>query len=82
MEGNYVLLYDIAPWEQLSLLFDEKWFINCDLSLARDRIIRRHMSTGDSQERAVWRADNNDLVNGRLVHQVSVKYATKLIDSL
>jgi len=82
VEGNYVLLYDLPPWDQLSPIFDHKWFISCDLQQTRDRIIKRHMGTGDSVERATFRADNNDLVNGRLVDEVSRKYAERIIESI
>lgn len=70
IEGNYLLL-NTEPWISISALCDELWFIDCDEAVARDRVIRRHEATGKSHEYAVFRADDNDVPNGRLIRQQS-----------
>jgi pantothenate kinase len=82
VEGNYVLLYDIQPWDRLRGVFEERWFISCDLGVARERVIKRHISTGETEEIATFRADNNDLLNGRLIDEVSRKFADRVVESL
>ncbi len=45
---------------------DERWFVQVDFNIARERLIRRHVAAGiaaDEQE-ALKRANENDLVNG------------------
>lgn len=81
VEGNYVLLYDLEPWAQLGSLFDEKWYISCDLEIARERVIKRHISTGDSIEQATFRADYNDCKNAILIDEGSRKHADRIINS-
>lgn len=41
LEGNYLLL-DEAPWNHLSQLLDESWFIDCDIDVAMKRVVERH----------------------------------------
>jgi pantothenate kinase len=81
VEGNYLLLYDVSPWDKLASLFDMKLYLSCDLDVTRTRLIKRHMSTGDTQERAIYKADSNDVKNGELVQSCSIKYADKVLAS-
>lgn len=62
IEGLYTFL-GIEPWKDASLALDERWFIDVDPAVARDRLVRRHVVTGVAKdlEEAEWRADNNDI---------------------
>ena len=42
VEGNYLLLYNIKPWDELRPLFDERWFIACEEPILRERVISRN----------------------------------------
>lgn len=81
VEGNYTLLYGVEPWSRLAPLFDEKWFISCSPDVARRRVIDRHMSTGDSLERATFRAEYNDLKNAAIIDEGSRRFADRVIES-
>lgn len=61
IEGLYAILA-IQPWNEASLLLDERWFVEIDPSQARRRLVERHVLTGVTKDReeAVWRADTND----------------------
>lgn len=65
MEGLW-LLYDQAPWNQISSLVDDTWFVDVDAEIARHRVAKRHIKAGieSNWEDAVRRASGNDLVNG------------------
>ena len=62
VEGNYVLL-DEPPWSALGELFDEAWFVDCDVDTAMARVVKRHLSVGRSLEQATLRVDTNDRPN-------------------
>ncbi|KAI5837548.1 P-loop containing nucleoside triphosphate hydrolase protein [Morchella snyderi] len=64
-EGNYLSLRT-EIWGEISVLFDELWFVSVDRDVARKRLIARHLMAGlaDTEEAAAKRADENDLVNG------------------
>jgi pantothenate kinase len=68
MEGNYLSLGSGATeWKEAAGLMDELWFVEVDESVARERLIERHVKSGiaANMEEAARRADENDLVNGR-----------------
>jgi len=77
VEGIYLLLEE-EPWDQLSKLFDERWFIDCDLDVAMERVRVRHMGTGLSDEQARYRVESNDRPNGVIV-QATKKRATRIV---
>ncbi|KAL7268261.1 hypothetical protein RUND412_009128 [Rhizina undulata] len=64
-EGLYLSLATDV-WGDISRLFDELWFVEVERSIARNRLIARHVASGivDSAEAAARRADENDLPNG------------------
>lgn len=66
IEGNYLSLNQ-REWREAAELMDELWFVEVEESVARKRLIRRHIKSGIAQdeEEAGNRADENDLVNGR-----------------
>ncbi|KAF2872501.1 P-loop containing nucleoside triphosphate hydrolase protein [Massariosphaeria phaeospora] len=65
-EGNYLSL-NKSPWKESAQLMDELWFVEVDFSVARRRLVSRHVKAGlaENEEDAGKRADENDLVNGR-----------------
>lgn len=68
IEGNY-LLSDEAPWQSIADAVDERWLVEVDPGLARDRVALRHLKAGieTTIEAALARAENNDMVNGEYV---------------
>lgn len=67
-EGNYLSLGTGAlEWKQAAELMDELWFVEVSESVARERLIARHVASGiaKDEKEAAARADGNDLVNGR-----------------
>lgn len=82
-EGNYLLVNE-KPWDVISKLVDERWFVKVDEENARMRLAKRHLEAGieRSMESAMRRAEENDLVNGRWVVKMSRGKADVLIESL
>ena len=68
LEGNYLAL-DKAPWSDAAKLMDEVWFLDVDFAVARRRLVKRHVAAGlaGDEEAAGRRADENDLVNGKMI---------------
>jgi len=73
-------------------MFDEKWYIECDLEVAMQRVCKRHMQTGmtllfylrgqgQSKQEATFRIDYNDRPNGKLI-ETTKKYADLVITSI
>jgi pantothenate kinase len=72
-EGNY-LLCDIPPWSKIGGLVDERWFVEVDPDVAKERVARRHVASGieDSIENGRRRVEQNDEINGRFINEHSV----------
>ncbi|KAI9900902.1 hypothetical protein N3K66_005164 [Trichothecium roseum] len=66
VEGNYVAL-DEPVWRDARALFDEVWFVEVDLGVARARLAARHVRAGIAAdlEAGDRRAIENDIPNGR-----------------
>lgn len=73
IEGNYVLLKD-EYWREISAIVDEKWKIKVEPLQARRRIVKRHLEAGISatEDEAIERCNNNDLVNAVYIRENSV----------
>ncbi|EMC97515.1 hypothetical protein BAUCODRAFT_454651 [Baudoinia panamericana UAMH 10762] len=68
LEGNYLSLGTGAPeWREAAELMDELWFVDVDMDIARQRLVKRHVASGiaANEEEAGRRADENDLLNGK-----------------
>ncbi|MDA3039262.1 MAG: nucleoside/nucleotide kinase family protein [Actinomycetota bacterium] len=65
-EGNYLLL-DEAPWSQIRHMADLSVFIDVEAAVLESRLVRRWLDYGLSAAAARRRAEDNDLVNARLV---------------
>lgn len=82
VEGNYVLL-DVAPWDQLAELFDDRWYVDTDVDLALDRLLQRQMQDNKRSEDEVRaRIASNDRPNAELVHAVSRDHADVIISPM
>lgn len=69
-EGNYVAL-DKGEWAEAASLMDEIWWVEVDETVARERLVKRHVKAGiaKDEEEAGRRADENDLVNGKEISE-------------
>jgi pantothenate kinase len=74
LEGNYTLL-DRKPWNEITGLCEEKWFVDADRELVKHRLAARHMVAGieATMAAAEKRAEENDLPNGDLIRQLLIK---------
>lgn len=80
VEGNYLLLED-DPWKEIASMLDEKWFVDVDIDIAMERVLKRHISTGNTPEIAKQRIRYNDRPNAELVLK-SKKHADLIIKSV
>jgi pantothenate kinase len=69
-EGLYVYLPSDG-FEAVLPLLDCKWFVDCPVDVAMDRVARRHVEAGIelNMQDAEKRVDANDRINAVLVHQ-------------
>ncbi len=65
-EGNYLLL-DMAPWNQLRDLLSLTVYLDLDEDTRLDRLIRRHVEFGKTQEHAKRHVHESDQVNAHLI---------------
>ena len=65
-EGNY-LLFRENPWGQVRELLDEVWFIDLDQNVRIDRLIKRHIEVGKSEEDAKFWSTGSDEVNAQSI---------------
>jgi pantothenate kinase len=69
VEGIYLHLKNPSPWDEISSLFDEKWFIPIDIEEARYRVGKRHYNSNlvNSVEEGIIKFDNNDRLNAEFI---------------
>lgn len=83
VEGNYLLL-DEEPWKSLSKpgLFNEMWYLQCPLVVAKQRLANRHMKAwGWSMSQALERIEDSDGKNMLLVESSpGISRASRVID--
>lgn len=80
VEGNYLLLEE-GTWKEVSSMLDEKWFVDVDIDVAMERVLKRHISTGNTTEKAKQRIKYNDRPNAELIFK-SKKNADLVIKSV
>lgn len=82
IEGLYLQL-NYKPWSELNQYVDERWRINVDFDVARERVAKRHVQAGlaGTEEEGRERFDMNDGPNGRWLLEKSVK-AEVTVDSV
>jgi len=81
VEGNYLFLEE-EVWKDISTLFDERWFVDCDIDSAMNRVVSRHKGTGLSEQQAKLRVEDNDRPNGLLIIQKGRNAADIFIKSV
>ncbi|KAJ3868051.1 P-loop containing nucleoside triphosphate hydrolase protein [Lentinula novae-zelandiae] len=82
IEGLYTAL-DVDSWREAALLLDERWYLELDFEEAQKRLVKRHLVSGVAKDpaEAVWRAEANDMPNGRFLLANTVE-ATRVIMSV
>lgn len=80
VEGNYLLL-DIPPWSKLTKVFNETWYIDCDIDTAMERVLQRQIGHGRALDVAKWRVENNDRQNALMIAETA-STASLLVPSL
>ena len=65
-EGNYLLL-DIHPWNELRDLLSVTIYLDLDEQVRLDRLIKRHVEFGKTQDHAERHVRESDQINARLV---------------
>ncbi|RRT67054.1 hypothetical protein B296_00032514 [Ensete ventricosum] len=66
VEGNYLFLEE-GIWQDICSIFDEKWFLDIDINIAMERVLKRHISTGKEPDVAKWRIEYNDRPNAEII---------------
>ncbi|KAI7841354.1 hypothetical protein COHA_004972 [Chlorella ohadii] len=79
-EGNYLLLA-AEPWCKLHELFDEAWYIDCDVDTAMQRVFQRQTGNGLEPEVSRWRIAANDRPNAEQIATTASR-ATLLVPTL
>lgn len=59
---------DLPGWKESAELLDERWFIDADENKAMERVVKRHMGTGNTEELARFRVENNDRLNAKEIN--------------
>ena len=83
LEGNY-LLCDEGSWSEITGIVDERWLVQVNESLARERVAARHLAAGiePTMDLALARTDNNDIPNGRYIMKHSAGRYDVLVESI
>ena len=71
-EGLYVLCEDL-PWTRIGDMVHERWFVEVEPELARQRVVKRFLITGFEKdyEAACTRYDENDVFNAEFINRTS-----------
>ncbi len=63
----YVTCADLQPWNELTELLDDSWYLDCDLEVAMERVVDRFLTMGLCAHDAQHRVDSNDSKNAELI---------------
>eukprot|EP00029_Vermamoeba_vermiformis_P001186 TRINITY_DN11351_c0_g1_i1.p1 TRINITY_DN11351_c0_g1~~TRINITY_DN11351_c0_g1_i1.p1 ORF type:complete len:236 (+),score=38.48 TRINITY_DN11351_c0_g1_i1:40-708(+) len=81
VEGNYLFLEE-KTWNNITDLFDERWFVDCDIDEAMKRVFVRHVKhIGFSEEVSKQRIAGNDRPNAVMIVEKGRNRATRIIKS-
>jgi pantothenate kinase len=71
-EGLYMLCEDL-PWARISSLVDERWFVQVEPEVGRQRVIKRFLEAGveNDYEAACTRYDENDVFDAEFIDRTS-----------
>lgn len=72
VEGNYLLL-DIEPWNRLGHVFNETWFIDCDIEESMKRVYTRQTRNGTPSRESRHRIETNDRPNAEMIQQTAAR---------
>lgn len=72
---------DLPGWRKAVDLLEERWFIVADEDEAMERVVKRHMGTGNTEELARHRVASNDRLNAKEINLTSSR-ADRLIKSI
>jgi pantothenate kinase len=76
-EGNYLLL-EMEPWAQLAQrVFDDTWFVECEVDEAMTRVFERQTGHGVAAEVSQRRIATNDRPNARQI--MLTKHRAKIL---
>lgn len=81
VEGLYLLL-KVAPWSQLREVFDETWYIDCDVDEAMRRVYNRMTRNGRAPRDARLRIETNDRPNAMQILEDAMDDADLVLPSL
>ena len=74
------MLLDTEPWCQLrERVFDETWFLDVPVPECNQRVGKRHVKTGLTEEQAKRRVATNDSINAELITKESPGNADRII---
>lgn len=68
-EGNYLLVDDpgLGAWPEVRALLDECWYLDAGREVLTERLLRRHLDGGRTDEAARDKVTSSDLRNADLV---------------
>ncbi|CAG8769341.1 11560_t:CDS:2, partial [Dentiscutata heterogama] len=74
MEGLYLHLKEPPIWRSIASHMDELWFLHIDREIAKKRMIKRHIQSriAETEEQAIFRVENSDMVNANYVLENSL----------
>lgn len=72
---------DLPGWKKAYELLDERWFIAADEDEAMERVVKRHIGTGNTEELARHRVESNDRLNAQQINATSSR-ANRIIKSI
>ncbi|CAG8758457.1 7785_t:CDS:2 [Dentiscutata erythropus] len=74
MEGLYLHLKEPPIWRSIASHMDELWFLHIDHEIAKKRTIKRHIQSriAETEEQAIFRVENNDMVNANYILENSL----------
>jgi pantothenate kinase len=94
VEGNYLCFLPPEPntsdpthptvqWATVARLFDERWFLDTPVEMAKDRLAKRHFAAGivDTMEKGEERANGSDMQNARDILQWRYHYHRRITGS-
>lgn len=70
VDGNF-LLATVPPWGEVRRLLTETWFLDADPQPRRERLIRRYVRYGFSEERARAKAEGVDEISSAAIRRTS-----------
>ncbi|RKP39148.1 hypothetical protein BJ085DRAFT_19370, partial [Dimargaris cristalligena] len=82
VEGIYLQLQGVDAWENLPVLMDENWWLQCDPTECRRRLIHRHIQAGicSDETAATHQVDQNDMLNAQFILDHRIAHVDRIIN--